>query len=245
MLKHLDFATEEELLHWCRSLKEDAKPVNAGYQGNLYLYEKNGHRFAIKTSVGGWLTRLIRQAMLRNEYKVYCRLTGFEGVGHCYGLLDGRYLVLDWIDGVPLREAQATDHALFFTKLLDLIKSLHQAGVAHGDLKKKDNILVAKGQEPWILDFGVAIIRRPGVAPVNHYLHDLARRFDYNAWVKHKYCGKLDHMLQADKVYYNRTVEERLSHWLKRRYIRFKRLFRGKVHRARVGHGRTTTSHFD
>jgi predicted Ser/Thr protein kinase len=229
MVRYMDNLTQSELVQWMRETAHDvSKAFSRGYQGHVYLYEKTGQRFIVKAPMGWGLGRFIRQVMLRNEYRVYSRLGDVLGVPGCYGFLDGRYLVLEWIDGVPIRQAQITDRDIFFQTLLDVIKTLHKVGVAHGDLKKKDNLLVVDGKTPCVIDFGVAIVRKPGFAPLNHYLYDLARKFDLNAWVKLKYTRKYESILEEDRIYYNRTTIEELSHRIKRRYVTLKKRFLGR-----------------
>ena len=106
---------------------------------------------------------------------------------------------------------------------MKLIKDLHKAGVAHTDLKKKDNLLVVEGKIPYVIDFGVAIVRKPGFAPLNHYLYNIASKFDFNAWVKLKYGGNYEYMSEKDKEYYNRTVVEKVSRWIKDNYVILKK----------------------
>jgi predicted Ser/Thr protein kinase len=105
---------------------------------------------------------------------------------------------------------------------------LHKAGVAHTDLKKKDNLLVVEGHTPWLIDFGVAVIRKLGFAPLNHYLYNLAKKFDFNAWVKLKYDGRYEKMIAEDKKYFNRTVIEKVSRWSKDTYLNIKKALKGK-----------------
>jgi serine/threonine protein kinase len=100
--------------------------------------------------------------------------------------------------------------------------------VAHGDLKKKDNILVVDGRNPCLIDFGVAIIRKERFAPLNHYLYNLFKRFDYNAWAKLKYTDQKGGMDEADLQYVHRTMIERTAGWIKSLYIKGKGLFTGK-----------------
>lgn len=224
MLKDMNNLTESELLQWVRrSVKTGSNIFSRGYQGHVFLYEGKGERLILKAPTGWGLGRLIRQAMLRNEYRVYSRLSGLWGVPRCYGLLNGCYLVLECVDGVPIRRAQIADRNLFFETLLNLIKELHTAGVAHGDLKKKDNLLVLEERTPCVIDFGVAVVRKPGFSPLNRYLYNLARRFDFNAWVKLKYDRKFENMAGEDREYYNRTVVEKVSGWIKRTYLRLKK----------------------
>jgi tRNA A-37 threonylcarbamoyl transferase component Bud32 len=171
----------------------------------------------------GWaLTRFLGRAMLRNEHRAYTKLSGLRSVPYCYGLLDGTYLVLKYVEGVPIRRAEITDRALFFDSLLAAIKDFHKAGVAHADLKKKDNLLVVDGRMPCIIDFGTAVIRKNGFAPVNCYLYSLARKFDFNAWAKLKYNGRFEQISKEDQQYYDRTIVEKVSRWIKQQYLKVK-----------------------
>ena len=104
---------------------------------------------------------------------------------------------------------------------------MHHVGVAHADLKKKDNLLVVEGKKPYVIDFGVAVVRKPGFAPVNHYLYDIAGTFDFNAWVKLKYDGNYANITPEDKEYFNRTVIEKVSRWIKDHYLILKKALLG------------------
>jgi tRNA A-37 threonylcarbamoyl transferase component Bud32 len=119
---------------------------------------------------------------------------------------------LEYIHGTPIRNARITDRHVFFETLLTVIKKLHEAGIAHTDLKKKDNILVVDGSIPYVIDFGVAVVRKSGFAPINHYLYNLASTFDFNAWIKLKYNANYEEVTEKDRMYYNRTIIEKVSH---------------------------------
>lgn len=222
---------QTDLLRWIKkNLGSQSNLLAHGNQGHIYLYEDNGHRLVVKTPSGWGLGQYIRRVMLRHEYRAYARLSGVDGVPNCYGLLDGRYLVLECIDGIPARKAPIEDRAMFFENLLSLIKNLHKAGVAHGDLKKKDNVFVVNARAPYVLDFGVAVVKKPGFGPLNHYLYKLERQFDLNAWVKLKYNGKFTNVSAADRAYYHRTAVEKVSGWIKRRYLKLKKRARVEGH---------------
>jgi predicted Ser/Thr protein kinase len=224
VLHGLSPVTEQELLQWIRgSIATGTNVFGRGYQGHAYLYQRRDRRLVIKTATGWGPMRLIRRAMLRNEHRVYSRLAGLAGVPRCYGLLQGRYLILEYIEGTPLREAHILDREDFFGQLLELIRSLHGAGIAHGDLKKKDNILVIDGRVPCIVDFGVAVVRKEGVAPLNAYLYNLAKRFDLNALVRHKLGRRTRQLMAEPNDLYKFTSVEKVSRWLKRVYSRSKK----------------------
>jgi serine/threonine protein kinase len=220
--------TESRLLAWIKtSIRDGQNILSRGYQGHVYLYQDKGHRLIIKAPMGWGLGRWVRLLMLRNEYRVYSRLSGMKGIPCCHGLLDNRYLVLEYIDGIPIRNARIMDRNAFFEEFLTVIQELHEAGVAHTDLKKKDNILVVDGRMPYVIDFGVAVFRKPGFAPINHYLYNLASTFDFNAWVKLKYNGKYEDLTEKDRIYYNRTLVEKVSRWIKDTYLIVKKIMIG------------------
>ena len=217
--------SQTDLLQWIEeSIKTRKNILNHGYQGHVYLYESNGRKLIIKAPTGWGLGWYIRRAMLRREYKVYSKLTGVDGVPRCYGLLDGSYLVLEFIDGVQFPDAEIKDRTLFFKSFLKVIQDLHSAGVAHADLKKKDNLLVMDGQNLYVIDFGAAIMKKRGFLPFSRYLYNLGKKFDFNAWVKLKYKGKFKNMEEDDIKYYDRTNVEKFASWVKRNYRKLKKI---------------------
>ena len=103
--------------------------------------------------------------MLRHEYDVYQKLGDFDGAPACFGLIDGQYLVLEYVGGRTIRKKRPLDEDEFNAKLFEHIKTMHSKSVAHMDLKRKDNLLVKTDESPCILDFGAAVIKKPGFHP--------------------------------------------------------------------------------
>jgi len=201
--------------------------LGRGYQGHTFVLNADAKRLVVKAPLGRGLTALVSRWMLYNEYRVYRRLEGMEGVPACYGFPGRRYLVLELIEGIPLREAEITDPEHFFGTLLVRIRSMHRRGIAHGDLKKKDNILVVGGRDPWLIDFGVAVVRRDRFAPFNRYRFRLFQRFDYNAWVKLK-SRSLARLSASEQGYYHRTLVEQVAGRIKRTWKQGKRILKGR-----------------
>ena len=222
----LNTLTEDALVRWIEdSIKNKTNIYGRGYQGHVFLFNEQGEPLIIKAASGSGMMKWLRQRMLRNEYRVYQNLKGYRGSPHCHGLLKNKYLVLQFIDGVAIRHAEISDRRTFFDLLLDYIKELHRRNVAHADLKRKDNLLVVDQRLPCLIDFGTAIVRKPGFAPLNHFLYELARKFDLNAWVKLKYQGNYDDITPADRIYYNRTRIEKSARAIKKLYITLKQRF--------------------
>lgn len=224
MAADLPGVQKSQLLRWLAAQTQDERFHARGYQGHVYLYP-GAQRLVVKAAMGRGPLRWLRQAMLRNEARVYARLAGAPGVPQCYGLIDRRYLVLEHIPGPSLRQGQVRDREKFYRALFQRIEGLHARGVAHFDLKRRDNILVVDGDTPYIVDFGAAVLRKSGFAPLNRYLYGLARRFDFNAWVKLKYDGRYENLTEEDRAYYRRTWLEHAARLVKRRYLKVKRLF--------------------
>ncbi|KPJ78810.1 MAG: hypothetical protein AMJ54_01620 [Deltaproteobacteria bacterium SG8_13] len=220
---------ENELLEWIRtSVSENRNVLSHGYQGQTFIFHRNGQRLVIKAPMGRGVAWFIRRWMLANEHRVYQTLAGIDGIPQCHGFLQKRYLILAYVEGTPIRHARIEDPEFFFNALLQLIQRMHAAGVAHGDLKKKDNTLVVEGKHPCLVDFGVAVIRKKRIAPLNRYLFHLFRKFDTNAWAKLKYNRQMDMMTAEDRIYYHRTFVEYAASWIKESYCKTRKFLIGR-----------------
>ena len=232
MLEGLDKETEARLSSWLQeSINSGKHQLGEGYQGSLYLYRDNDLHLLIKVAKGNFLTRKVHEFMLHKERNVYRRMGALEGVPRCYGMLDNRYLVLEFVSGTPIRHAEIVDRASFFEQLLALINKLHEIGVAHGDMKKQDNLLVVDGKVPCLIDFGVAVVRKPGFAPLNHFLFRVLQKFDFNAWIKLKYQGRYDEITEEDRPLWKRTRLEKVARWIKFKYLPVKAFILGRLKR--------------
>lgn len=203
-----------------------------GAQSSVYLYIHPRGRFAIKVPRGNPLWRWLGRSILRRERNIYARLEGLPGIPRCHGLVAGRYLVLDYIEGESFRNAQGRldpSHP-FFDRLHETIEAIHARGVAHTDLKRKDNLLVQAGDIPCIIDFGAAVII--GTNPLSRGLFRIARQFDLNAWIKLKYDGYHNIPLEH-RGRLRRLGIERASHWIKRRVRHLRRALRKRKERVR------------
>jgi len=219
MLDHLEGISEAGLSQWVESsLAEHSNILAEGYQGKTLIYRESSPQLVIKVPHGRGLIRRFHVSMLRHEYAVYRRLKGLEVAPRCFGMVDDQYLVLEFVAGIPIRQHRPQQDTGFYDILFDYIQKIHQHDVAHMDLKRKDNLLVIDGCYPKLIDFGAAVIRKNGFHPFNRFHFNLAKRFDFNAWVRHKYDKKIDKVSDEDRVYYKRTVIEKVSRKLKRFY---------------------------
>ncbi|MFL2547161.1 MAG: hypothetical protein ACJ0SL_07350 [Candidatus Rariloculaceae bacterium] len=176
----------------------------SGYQGSVDLYKTPLGNYVVKRARGPFFWRMLGEAALRRENAIYERLQQVDGVPKCLGLLDGKHLVLEHVSGESYRNRQheLKDRDLFFVRLLKTLKDMHAAGVAHGDLKRKDNLLVGPGEQPVLIDFGLGYLRKNPTSRTNDFYFRWIQQYDYNAWIKHKYLGAIDSIEADDLKHY-------------------------------------------
>jgi len=196
----------------------EAKLLASGYQGEVYLVETPDGPLIVKRAMGGAIARAARRAMLRREYAIYRLLAGVAGVPRCLGLIGGEELVLEFVPGESLRHRRLApaERERFFAALLEVISAVHRAGVAHGDLKRKDNILVGPGGMPCLIDFGTAVSAPPGAGWWRRLLYRQWRRVDINAWVKLKYQRRIEAISPEDRRHFRPTLPERVARLVRR-----------------------------
>lgn len=202
-----------------RVIAESERPAVRGHQGDLHVGEVDGHRIFVKAATGNPLAASIRRWMLRREYDAYRRLEGIPGIPRCFGFYDGRYLVIEAIDGRSLRDAVIHDRGKFFAQLFRIVDAMHARGVAHGDLMRKDNILVDSTGHPALVDFGASIINRRGFHPLNHVAYRFFAQHDLNAWLKHKYRRRWELVTPEDARYHRRLLFDNLARRIKRAWV--------------------------
>ncbi len=194
------------------------KPLSSGYQGHVWLFEDAELNLIVKTVPHHSPISKLLKRTLKHEYAVYKKMYGMQGIPRCYGFYRERFLVLEYIQSQTLRQTELKNREYFYKKLFSILEALHSRNIAHADLKRKDNILVVNGCEPVLVDFGAASILKSGFYPVNHFVFRLARQFDLNAWLKHKYRRQYDRLSPEDSVYYKKTLLESLASQIKRIY---------------------------
>jgi len=187
-------------------------PLFEGNQGRLFKIETDEKAYLIKSAnQDHWWSKAINRWSIRHEFKIYEILENLDGIPKCYGLTKDGSLVLEYIDGESYRSKQfeLDGNDQFFNSLLELIKSMHDKGIAHGDLKRKDNLLVGGDLNPYLIDFGTALIKENRSGFFKKIIFNFLKKTDLNAWVKHKYKRSYDKISEKDKDYYSPTFIEK------------------------------------
>ena len=197
--------------------------LGTGYQGAVHLYASPIGDVVVKQPHQGRSLSPLWRHLLRREAAVYARLVGIAGIPRSYGLLDGRYLLLEHVPGPSYRgqETRLADRERFFALLLETLRAMHAAGVAHGDLKRKDNVIVGPGERPYLIDFGIATRRNVSGGMLGRWWFEHVRQGDYNAWIKLKYGRRIDPsevdalLSAADAAIYKPLWTERIARALR------------------------------
>jgi predicted Ser/Thr protein kinase len=169
------------------------RKLGSGYQASVQVYETSAGAVVVKQPHAGGPLGSLWRSLLRREAAVYARLRGIAGIPRSFGLV-GDGLALEHIAGPSLREhePQIGNREAFFAKLRATLDAMHAAGVAHSDLKRKDNIIVGAGERPYMIDFGIAVRRSATSSLWNRLVFDRAVQMDLNAWIKLKYGRRVD-----------------------------------------------------
>jgi serine/threonine protein kinase len=107
---------------------------------------------------------------------------------------------MEYCPGTLLSEVDEDRVGLSYIQSLErLVSEIHERGIVHSDLKKKDNLLITDQNEPVIIDFGTHFSKKSGFRPVNNFLYRQFHQMDNNAVskLKNNFCpGK---MTQRDR----------------------------------------------
>lgn len=187
--------------------------LGAGYQASVELYETPFGNYVVKKARGPLFWRRLGETTIRREYEIYERLRSVQGIPRCLGLLDDKHLVLEHIpgDSYRQREHRLKNKELFFVRLFETLRDMHAAGVAHGDLKRKDNLLVGPDERPFIIDFGLACALDGSGQRLNRFFFEWEKQYDYNAWIKHKYSRRVNTIVAEDLEFYRPLKLERFA----------------------------------
>lgn len=143
----------------CEVLRESSST-----RPTLWAVEENDVRAVVKDlGTNGFVYRnTIGRFLIWRESKAYKRLRGIRNVPTFYRVVDGVALVIEQIQGKSLAclTIGETIPEGFFQELGQLVKSIHNRGLAHCDLKTSANTLLGHDGHPYIVDWAASISKR-------------------------------------------------------------------------------------
>jgi len=142
-----------------------------------------------------WLRQTLGRLLVWRELRAYRALRGHPAVPRLLGQLDAFAFAIEYRPGERMtREITERVSAQFVTALEDAVRSMHDRGVAHLDLRHRSNVLVGEDGEPILIDFASAICFRPGGFAAR-WLLPLFARYDLQA--VEKWRQRLHHVWPA------------------------------------------------
>ena len=135
-----------------------------------------------------WPVRLLGRRQVVLETRALRRLQGIAGIPKCYGEAGAFGILMEPIEGERITRwcrSERPEVGPMFEKLKRLLDQIHARGVAHIDLRKRDNILIQDDGRPCIIDFNASFCFDPaGVGA--RFLFPILRRIDESAVLKWK-----------------------------------------------------------
>jgi hypothetical protein len=128
------------------------------WKADLSLLSSHGERAVLKDfSAKGTLPRLAGRLQIQREARVYKALSGLAGVPPLLARPGPGSLLIGYVNGRRLsKERGAPDAGRLAAALGEMVEAIHRRGVAHVDLRGRDNILVDGARRLWVLDFGAS-----------------------------------------------------------------------------------------
>ncbi|HPB30319.1 MAG TPA: RIO1 family regulatory kinase/ATPase [Candidatus Sumerlaeota bacterium] len=132
-------------------------------QANIELLEIGGRRYILKDfhRRGRLIRFLWGRRIIAREARVYRRLNGIEGIPRVLRVLDRDGFIMEYVPGtrIPHRRDSALT-PVFFERLKAVMGRMHERGITHGDIRRK-NILVTEDGRPFVIDFAGAFCVKP------------------------------------------------------------------------------------
>gem|GEM_PF-383361 len=159
--------------------------LGAGSTATTYVAEDLalGRRVAIKLFHPAALTDPADLARFEREARAAAAVT-HPNVVRVYDAgvdKDRRFLVMEWVDGIDLKQfirqrgrLPLEEAARIMSDLLQGLAAIHQAGIVHRDVKPQ-NVLIDRAGRAKLTDFGIArVVRDPGATETGTILGSAA-----------------------------------------------------------------------
>lgn len=135
-----------------------------GTRPAVWLLENRESRAVLKdyNVCIGWYARLIAPLLVWREVKALRALAGIVGIPQLLQQVGKRAFVMEYVPAARLARKKRDEWPTpDFTALDLLIEHMHEAGVAHGDLRRSSNILFDAEGQPYLVDFVSHLQRAP------------------------------------------------------------------------------------
>lgn len=172
-------------LHACRVqvLRE-----GTGSRPDVLLLERQGYFAVLKDQSGcdSAFAKLIGPLLAWREARALRRLQGIRGVPKLYARPTRRALVMEYIEADPIQRTDFSQWEVFFPRLYELLREMHERGVAHCDLRSPNNTLVGSNGTPALVDFVASVHCGLSWNPLLRWIFSQFKEADIDAVIKLK-----------------------------------------------------------
>jgi len=152
--------------------------VGKGFQSSVYVVKYKGEEVAVKdfAATPKWFRRFVAPFLVAREVRALQYLSGTPGVPRFVARVDRFAFAMQYIEGTPLSTLHKGEVAPeVFPRIAQSIEAMHARGVAHGDIKRRSNLLLAPDGQIWIIDFAASVVAR---GPLSTRLMQAVARVD-------------------------------------------------------------------
>ena len=163
--------------------------------------EKDGRLAAVKdfSKAPRAFARWVAPFLIGREIKALRALKGTPGVPEFYGRLDRQAFAMEFIEGTPIADfAEGELDPVVFPRVQSVIDAIHQRGVAHGDLKRRSNLLVTPDKQIYLIDFAAATVGNRRFNPFLNWLQKSMAEIDDKSLPRIKKFAAPDLMTKED-----------------------------------------------
>lgn len=217
------------------SLPQVLRPGGA-YKPEIRLDMVGGRLALIKDFgvCGRWFRCLIGRWLVKRECQVLEAIEGLPGVPRLLGRPSSEAIAVEYVGrALPLLDPEKVSETLW-ADLERTVRTLHEHGVAHGDLKTLENIVVDEAGAVYLVDLNSAVFRR---GLLGRILFSYLAADDRRAIIKAKWELHPHLVTPAEKTFLNhQSLAERIFRRVRRPIRRFAKWLGGK--RKTPGPGR-------
>lgn len=171
-------------------------------KADIDLVQAGGRPIVVKTfrrksAPVRWLGR----TQIAREARAYEALVGLPGIPALLGRPDPLTLLLEYVEGQRLTHLRLGDapRREAVQQLRELMDAMHARGVAHLDLRGRDNVLVSPGGRLHLIDFAAAHVSREG-SWRRRILFPRLRSVDRSAFLKWKRLLTPEDLTEAEQA---------------------------------------------
>ena len=137
--------------------------VGQGFQSSVTLVEWQGELVAVKDYATSppWFRRFVAPILVRREVRALRFLKGTPGIPRFIARVDRLAFAMEFAEGTPISTFSRGELAPeVFLRIAETVAGMHAKGVAHGDLKRRSNLLLSSDGSVWIIDFAASVVAR-------------------------------------------------------------------------------------